>query len=801
MEHEKANWELIQQLFFLAEETPEAERIRILHERCGDPALIARAMDLVESSETAARTATLHTPESIGLRMGPYALLRPIGSGGLGTVYLGERMIGGAPYRAAVKVLAPHAAGPAFVERFHREQHILASLDHPRITKLLDAGLNESGQPYFAMEYVDGEHLDQYCDTHKLGIRERIDIFLRICEAVAYAHRNLVVHLDLKPSNILVTRDGEVKLLDFGTSKLVQAGNLVTTTILATPAYASPEQLLNQPVTTSCDLYSLGAILYELLSGNRPHRSGPAYFERAMEQREPEPLSAAIAEDAPVNRGVSLARLRAELTGDLATITAKCLRSLPGNRYASVDALSEDLRRHLEGKPVLARPQTVAYRVGRFLRRNRTAVAATVAGALLAIATLAYAGWRQEQALVAGQRALRMQTFLYSLFRIANSHYTGKPAATVPEFLSLGIKLAPRYIQDPADLRSAKLSLAESMFENGAVNDAQKVFEEVIAGAHHAGDVEEEAEAEAYAGNIAYQNGEMEKAAALTAQALALSKNQSVSDRVRVLCEDFYAENRENNGFRTDENLQLLEDAVRRSKAAGFPAHEAGDALYGLASDLELRGRLDEAEPIYREALTSYGDDPSELCSRSNLLEDLAYLYEMRGDPASALPIYKRSVDGFTACSGSDSRDALQAQDYYAGALIKLGRSPEAVPLLEAGLPGWRKIVGSSPDLAEVTFFLAEAYDDVGRFKDAEKIAAECIQVQTGKVKSTDRRVGAAHLVMARALEGQGRLSEALTEAEAADSILKEGAVSPGAKAMTAQAHAVLLEIQSKLHS
>ena len=199
--------------------------------------------------------------------------------------------MGGAPQRSALKVLSPHAAGPSFVERFHREQHILSSLDHPNITRMLDAGLGESGQPYLVMEYVEGEHLDVFCDARKLGIRERLQLFLQVCSAVAYAHRNLIVHLDLKPSNILVSDEGTVKLLDFGTSKLVQADSQLTTTVLATPAYASPEQLRNEPVTTACDVYSLGAILFELLSGRRTTDSAAIIFERALSEREAGPLA------------------------------------------------------------------------------------------------------------------------------------------------------------------------------------------------------------------------------------------------------------------------------------------------------------------------------------------------------------------------------------------------------------------------------------------------------------------------------------------------------------------------------
>ncbi len=246
-------------------------------------------------------------------RVGPYSLIRLLGAGGIGSVYLAERTLAGVPQRVALKVLAPHAAGPSFIERFHREQHILASLDHQNITRMLDAGVSDTGQPYLVMEYIDGVHLDDFCDRRQLGITARIQVFLQICDAVAYAHRNLIVHLDLKPSNILVTEDGLVKLLDFGTSKLIQPETLLTTTVLATPAYASPEQLRNEPVTTACDIYSLGAILFELLTGqlDRARTSAAIMFERALSEAEPDRLSDAVTQEAAAIRGLSAGALAA----------------------------------------------------------------------------------------------------------------------------------------------------------------------------------------------------------------------------------------------------------------------------------------------------------------------------------------------------------------------------------------------------------------------------------------------------------------------------------------------------------
>jgi eukaryotic-like serine/threonine-protein kinase len=798
------NWQLLQDLFHLAEATPEADRERVLTEKCPDEELRCRAMEIfnassiVQAEAAQAHVAALAQP--LADKIGPYTIIRHLGTGGIGAVYLVERMVGGAPQRTALKMLAPHSAAPSFIERFHREQHILASLDHPNITRMLDAGLSERGQPYLVMEYVDGSHLDSYCDAHKLAIDERLQLFLRVCDAVAYAHRNLIVHLDLKPSNILVTTDATVKLLDFGTSKLIQPDSLLTTTVMATPAYASPEQLRNEPVTTSCDIYALGGILFELLAGSRPgqNASVAAMIERAIKEQEPERLPDAVTGAAAEHRGLSENRLRQMLIGDLATIVQKCLNPRPRDRYPSVDSLSGDIQRYLEGRPVLARPQTALYRLGKYVRRHRAGVAATVFAAMALLASLGYGEWRQRQALREGQRALRMQTFMYSLFKLANSNYTGKPAATVPEFLELGAKMLPDYIKDPSDLREAQMGLAESMYENGDLDSAQKVLTQVIASAKAANDIPAEAESEAFSGNIAYLQGQMSAGETLTSHALELSRKPGVSPAVRVWSAIFYAWNRDNNGYRTDENVRLLQLAVKECQDNNLSPRETADAIYSLGEDLELRGRLDEAEQAFNKALLVYDNDPAALCEQSEVYGDLAYLHEQRGDVPASIPLYQRAYDGYTKCSGAESRGALTEQEYWAGALMKLGRADEALSMMETAMPTWRKMLGSSPDLAEPLYFLSKAYVDTGRYEQGEKAAEELVAVQEGRVEPTDRRIGASQLIWARALAGQHRYKEALPHAEIADKLLANP-ISPGAKQMTAEAHKVLIDIQSRL--
>jgi serine/threonine protein kinase len=798
-------WDRLQVLFHLAEATPEEERERVLQANCSDPELLRRVRAIFNGAHADAAPALIRTWDSsfAGNKIGPYNILRHLGTGGLGSVYLVERLIGGAIQRSALKMMAPHAVGSAFLERFHREQHILASLEHPNITRMLDAGMSAEDQPYLVMEFVNGVHLDLFCDQMSLGIRERLKLFLQVCDAVAYAHRNLIVHLDLKPSNILVTPDGTVKLLDFGTSKLIQPDSLLTTTVAATPAYASPEQLRNDAVTTSCDIYSLGAVLYELLSGSRPNSNASLaiMIERAMNEQEPAGMVHAVSIPAATNRRMTENQLRMTLRSDLSNIVGRCLRARTADRYPSIDALMADIERYLDGRPVLARPQTTLYRMGKFVRRNRKAVAAVLVMNLAILGSIAYGGWRQHQVVLEGQRALRMQNFLYRLFKLANSNYTGKPAATVPEFLQLGVRILPDYIKNPADLREAQMGLAESMVENGDLANAQEVFTRTMAAAKSAGDINAEAESEAFAGNIAYQLGQMSVGQNLTQHALELSRRSAVTPAVRVWSEIFFAANRENNGFRSDENVKLLQSAIQESRERHLPDRETAYALYMLASDYEERGRLDEAESLINESIAIYNQEPYAICDQSEMYADIAYIKGARGDVAASLPLYQKAYQGYKACSGPDNKSTLVVEDFMAGAMIKLGQSKAVVPMLEDALPKWRKIAGSSPELANPLYFLASAYVDTGDYVHGAKTAEELVEVQQGKVAAEDHRMGSSHLVWARALAGEGHYREALPHAEIADTVLTKTANTPGQRLEKDKAHQLLLDLQSKIAS
>lgn len=804
MPQDTEKWDLLQRLFHLAEATPEPERERVLEQHCSDPELRHRVLAMLQYAYAEERNATGRDAVAPPGRMGPYSLLRLIGTGGMGAVWLAERILGSSPQRVALKLIAPHAAGSAFIERFHREQHILASLDHPHITRLLDAGMDANGQPYLVMEYVEGVHLDQFCNAEKLDVRSRLALFLQVCDAIGYAHRNLTVHLDLKPSNVLVNGDGNVKLLDFGTSKLIEPDAHLTTTLLATPTYASPEQLRNESITTACDIYALGVILFELLAGRGPvDKASPVtLFERALNEVEPDRLPDAATAAAAEACGLALPRLRQTLGGDLATIVAKCLRPRPRDRYPTVDALIGDLTRYLDGRAVLARPQTVRYRIGKFVRRHRAGVAAGTLATIALLATLAFAGWRQHQAVVEGRRAMRMQTFMYGMFKLANIYSAGNKTMTVPQFLALGAQKLPEYIQDPADLRRAQLAIAESLRENQDLKDAEPLFKQVLASAQAAGDVNAEVEAGAFVGDMAYRKGDKKSGDALTAESLRLSSMPGVTPRARVWSELIYGMQRDDAGFFTDENLRLLKAAAQESRQPAVGEHDATLALYTLGEDYLMRGMLDEAEQAFRKTLLSPAAAPG-TCGRAGVEGSLGNVLVKRADHAASIPLLTQAYDGYTRCSGANSIGALTWQGILAEQLTQVGRAPEALAMMQSAMPVWRKYMAPGSDhLFNPLFQLAHAEVATGHFTDAERNARELLQTQEGRTSPWSYRLAYPEWMLAEALAGQGRWVEARPHAERADAILAhDPAPTPERTNAASRVHQLRLEIDAHVQA
>jgi serine/threonine protein kinase len=430
----------------------------------------------LDAQDFAPRTAR---PEQPGGVIGPYRLVRELGSGGMGTVWLAQRTDQLIKRPVALKL--PHGAWQkaGLAERMAREREILATLTHPNIAHLYDAGLSTDGQPYLAIEYVEGRRIDEYCREEKLDLKSRLRLFAQVAEAVAYAHSKLVVHRDLKPANILVAAGGQVRLLDFGIAKLMEGGEARESRLTElsgralTPDYASPEQILGEPLTTSSDVYSLGVILFELLTGERPYklkRDSRGALEDAILQADP-PAPSAVCKP-PWNKA---------LRGDLDTIVLEALKKKPEERYATVHALRDDIERHLDSRPVLAQPDSRWYRMAKLIARHKLAFGATSVIFIVVVAAASVATWQARVALAEKARAQEVQEFIAAVFREANPNEGQGKVLSGAELLRQAERRLDERTGTSPELRLELLAIiGESLFGLQENRDSVRVVEQAL---------------------------------------------------------------------------------------------------------------------------------------------------------------------------------------------------------------------------------------------------------------------------------------------------------------------------------
>jgi serine/threonine-protein kinase len=496
LEIDASTWAQLNQLLDAALDQPEAQRDRWIEALAPQyAALKPRLQDLLSRTGRAGDSGFLDTlpkvafdardvadaepGEQPGDTVGPYRLIRELGSGGMGAVWLAERRDGLINRPVALKL--PHGAWKraGLAERMTRERDILATLAHPNIARLYDAGLTTEGQPFLAIEYVEGRPIDDYCRDQRFDLDALLKLFVQVANAVAYAHAKLVVHRDLKPANILVTADGQVRLLDFGIAKLLDEGQAKETRLTElsgramTPDYASPEQILGQPLTIGSDVYSLGVILYELLCDKRPYKVARD-SRRALED--------AIVEAAPaLPSDVSGRPWRKSLRGDLDTIVLKSLKKNPEERYPTVHALVDDLERHLSARPVLAQPDSRWYRARKFVERNTLAVGAAAALLAAIIAGATIVAWQARVALAEKTRAEEVKEFIASVFREADpTQGKGKVLSAVELLRQAERRLQDRGDADPAMRVELLGILGESLFGLQENADSARVIEQAV---------------------------------------------------------------------------------------------------------------------------------------------------------------------------------------------------------------------------------------------------------------------------------------------------------------------------------
>ncbi|NBC17570.1 MAG: tetratricopeptide repeat protein, partial [Bacteroidetes bacterium] len=636
-------------------------------------------------------------------RIGPYRIVRRLGTGGMSVVYLAERDDGQFRHEVALKLIRSSRAED-HLRRFLSERQILASLNHPNVARLFDGGVAEDGRPYFVMEYVDGVPLDTYCDEQRLPVRERVRLLLTVAEAVQYAHQNLVIHRDLKPTNILVAesegpQQEQVKLLDFGIAKLLSADTgsapLQTQTGARwmTPEYAAPEQVRGEAVTTATDVYQLGVVLYKLLTGHRPYRLADAStyeIERAVCEQSPTRPSTVVARSEEIRRGetttyvtpeqishdraTDVAALREALTGDLDAIALKALRKEPEARYATVGAFADDLRRFLDGRPVAARRGTRRYRARKFVQRHRWAVSAAAAAVLLILsfATLYAVRITQERnrAQVEAEKAEAVSEFLISVFEQSDPEEARGDTLTAQMLLSRGGRRAEQALTSQPQVQAQMLRTLGRVYDGlGAYAEAERYLEQAVA----------------------LQRRQPDRAPGDLAESLRYLAGVYV------------------NQGRLDDAAPLYDEAVALWRAVPGPQEKEAETLVEQAAFLQQRNDLDAAEALLIEAQamqeTLFGDEHEDLARTLTRLGDLRAAQD---DYAAAARQYEDALAMARRQLGERHPVAITTLGNLAGVRMRQGRYAAADSLYTRTLDLQRQVLGPShPDVAKAMNNLA----------------------------------------------------------------------------------------------
>jgi eukaryotic-like serine/threonine-protein kinase len=684
-----------------------------------DPSLAADLQKLLDEHQTLARREFLeHSPEPVpvqsaleGQTIGAYTLLSPIGQGGMGTVWLARRSDGRYERRVAIKFPSLTLLGGGGGERFKREGSFLGRLAHPHIADLVDAGVSTEGQPYLVLEHVDGDQIDRYCDQKGLDVEARIRLFLDVLGAVAHAHSNLIVHRDIKPSNVLVTSDGQVKLLDFGIAKLLEGDSLegAGTQLTRegggamTPEYAAPEQITGGQVTTATDVYSLGVLLYLLLTGEHPAGPCPrsaAELVKAIVDTEPPRPSDVVrtTKTGPqtvanaARRSTTPDKLRRLLQGDLDTIVAKALKKDPRERYASVTALADDLRRYLKHEPIDARPDTLAYRTAKFVRRNRTAVA------LASLAVVGPVAFGVAMALQARtitrerDRAERVSEFLVELFQVSDPGQARGNTVTAREVMDRGADRLEKELEKEPEVQA---SLLETM---GRV----------------------------YTGLGLYQRAEklLERSGDLRQRILGADHPLTLKSR-HLQAWTLLKEGRHQQA----EELQSRVLFAQR-RVLGEEHRETLQTQNDLGVTLEQEGRAEEAGRIYRQVLEKRlrvlgKDDRETIMSMNNLGFNLA----QQGKNHEADMLLREASAGFERLNGRNHPETLWARKNWAQVIEAEGRLPEAEAQLREVLEAQRRLLGvDHADTIYTESILARVVSEQKRFDEAEILFRESLE-------------------------------------------------------------------------
>jgi eukaryotic-like serine/threonine-protein kinase len=805
-------WKRVQELFEFLEPLPDYRHNEELQRAESNPELRNEVLSLLQSirdeelaqanaRQQFAAAAPVANPRTLTQICADWnsedpdlKLLSLIGSGGTGAVYRALRKVNGVEQHVAVKIYHEHRLAQTDRDRFTREQRMLATLTDPGIVRFFDSGLTRDGRPYLVMELAEGEYITRHCDLHRLSIEQRLQLLLSVCRALASAHARLIVHLDLKPSNILVTADGDIKLLDFGTARLIDHSQAFVVTQQLTPHYASPERLRGEPASVASDVYSLGLVLFELCSGGSPFPRQSSIIgiaERAGGRSTATgPVDAASAEAAAM-RGTTLDKLRRQLKGDLASICSKALAFDADQRYTTVTELADDLRRFLAAEPVAAHPAGFAYRASKFVKRNwgTLALAAAVS---IGLSTAALYSWQQaKKASVAAERAEAAQIFLTNI--LSSGTYDNKGSnASVPQLLELAeSRVSGLRSQDPALASDIELALGMARSPDDVLGpqSAQRALDLAKA----SGDVTREASALALLGNKIYHGNHPEEATKYLRNALDLwSAHRSefsparaawlLGQTTRVL---LYLR-----PFDTSVREPLAACLQLSAASQTLPQYLRIDCLHSKAISL-LFGSKDysQALPLLLEEVEFRRKKPVASAPLAEALQLLGLNYRFLGRHPEDEQAQRESYQLTLRHMGPDSLAAANAGSVWAVALANSGQVKQGLTEAEAALATYRL---HYPDRGSLLLFspLSAAMTNAclsGRFTDCELYAREALQTLGPNPSTNDTRVASAKGFLGLALANLGQIPEAKPLLETAlQSLRSQNRPTPYRQAMEA---------------
>jgi len=722
----------------------------------------ARAGDFLE--EPAAKRARA------GTRVGPFRLVSLLGRGGMGEVWIADREGADFEQRVALKLLP--LTDEASVARFRRERQILARLAHPRIAKLVDGGVTDEGRPWLAMELVDGVDLVAHAKKNDLDVEARLRLFADVCDAVQFAHQNLVVHRDLKPSNVLVTEEGAPKLLDFGIAKLLESDDRDLTRTNERPMtldYAAPEQVRGQAITTATDVWALGVMLHELLTGVRPYRGDDRLeVERAILAATPTRPSSSIDDR----------RTKRRVRGDLDAIVLKALRAEPKDRYPTAEALAADVRRHLDHAPVEARGGARSYLLRAMIRRHRVAFAVTSVLALSLVLGMASTLWQARRAREEARKAQQTQDFIISILQAFDPHKAGGKTITQRDILERG-EARVAELGDEPEVQARLLDVfAETWYGMDEFERARKPATralEIQERVFGKGSLEA-AKTTLLLGEIDYEEGDYLGAQTIYERLVPVFEkleSESGIELARTLT----------NLAGCDRRLTRYADAERhRRRALAIYEKRLGEddpVTIDVKADLAVlvgdEGRYAEALALLEKACPAFARTlgaahPYTLRCRTNIAPDLIELGRFAEADTILLDVRAKEI----AVHGDDFVDIAYTDEWRALALDGLGRRDEAVALMDDAIARRTKVFGqSTPELAMMWVRDARVLRHAGRYADSEAAARRAIDIVTPKLGPDHATVGRARFELGEALESEARTAEATGELRRAADILE----------------------------